>query len=212
VTAAPRPEETARQAARLWGSRSLVPPSQAPCTFALLPPAATTGSDAFCYVALSTSIEDLDWSALQAVSLLEDGEQPALDRHEVLQRLQDGHVGVVVGGMTASRSPEPLPESFVRSRDALRHLQVYVHFLVIQIALDEMTSVRGAASDLVDELVSVWATPLAITMDLEVLFTLGADRQRYVMESYSTTIETRRQALMNYLARRGVASNPVLAV
>lgn len=206
--AALTPPEAAAHAARLWQLRSTVPPSEAPCSFALLP-ASGEPVDGYCYVSLGSQLEDLPLQDLEVAQL--DGDPVPLPVDDVFRRLAEGHIGVLACRRTGS-STLALPHELISRRTALRQAQSYVKYLVLQIALDEMTDIRGAAEDVLDELVRVWSTPLAVTVDLAVLFTLGADRQRYVTDRYAVDVELRRRALLGYLARRGITSNPLLAV
>jgi hypothetical protein len=205
------PLYVASQARRMWQTQSTVPMEVADCTVALVPTVASAGSGQFCFVGLGTQLEDLDWSSITAFDLARERPSTvAVD--ELLARFAQGQIGVVVKGARPSAEPATLPPTFVTGREALRQQQVYARFLIMQIALDEMTSQRGAGSDLVDELVGTWSVPLAISMDLSVLFTLGADRQRYVSDDYEDIVILRRKALLRHLASRGVSSNPLLAV
>ncbi len=166
----------------------------------------------FGFVSLSTEIERIPRDRFPPLDLA--ASRPLeLSEEETLDRFLNGHVGVLV---TGPGSPPPdvwsLPADYKSQRDRLRQLQSHVRCLMLQIALEEMTDFRGASADLLDELEGVWNVPLAITMDLAAIFTLGANQQRYTVDSYSDRIRLRRQGILAHLARRGVESNRLLTI
>jgi hypothetical protein len=135
----------------------------------------------FGFVSLGSTIESLLGPDAAVMDVAGSG---GLSIEALTRRLRDGEVASVI--TTAERGgPTPaLPEEFVTGRSSLRSRLSELRFLLRQAGLDEVAADRGAGDVLVERIRDRWTPEAAIILDVGMLLSLGADRQRYVDDRY----------------------------
>ncbi len=142
----------------------------------------------------------------------------ALSITELAHRLTSGEVAALVAtGSPSGKRPEALgadalPSSFREYRQGIRRANVQARFLLRQIGLEEVSSHRGAPSDLYHAVAGMWFKDLALCTDPAMLLALGADRQRYVDELYEARASDRLPRALVRLHGLGVRSYPRLVI
>lgn len=166
------------------------------------------------YLSVGSPIEQV----LGAGTQLRDRLGSALSVTEVSHRLMEGEVAALLAPENAAgHHPEPLandaiPTSFREQRQRIRADNVRVRFLLRQIGLEEVSSHRGAPTDLYHAVVDVWSRDLTLCTDPAMLLTLGADRQRYVDDLYEERASERLPRALARLHGLGVRSYPRLVI
>ena len=198
-----------------WEQASLVEQvtTQVPCRSAI-----TIGDvdDAprFSFVSVASPLEQV----LGDRSEVRDRQGALIAVVELADRLLAGEVAAVIA------SPGPvdpsldligdvlLPQALVSRREEVRHDNVLARFLIRQIGLEEVSSHRGAPAQLYADLAALWSLDLALCTDPAMLLTLGADRQRYVDESFNERATDRLPRALGRLHDLGVRSYPRLVI
>lgn len=182
----------------------------AACRSAVLLP----GADAeprFCFVSVGSPIE----SVMGSGSDVKDRSGVPITLSELVNRLVDGEVATVLAPRTAIASASSkieLPAAFLSRRQEIRRDNVVARFLLRQIGLEEVSSHRGAPSQLYRSIAQRWSHDLSLCIDPAMMLTLGADRQRYVDVNYTERATDRLPRALGRLHDLGIRSYPRLVI
>lgn len=168
----------------------------------------------FAYVSVASPIEQVLGESANVV----DRGGDTLSVAELSSRLVEGEVAAVVAPArpvsppSAHEVPVVLGSEHVERRNLVRQQHVLARFLIRQIGLEEVSSHRGAPSQLYSNLAALWSHDLALCIDPAMLLTLGADRQRYVDANFNDRATDRLPRALGRLHDLGVRSYPRLVI
>jgi len=151
-------------------------------------------------------------------SELQDRQGTQLAIADLAKRLIAGEVTALLAPEEPENANAPewpttvLPEPFLRKRQEIRHANVRMRFLLRQIGLEEVSSHRGAPTELYRAAADSWSPQLGLCTDVAMLLSLGADRQRYVDLHYVDRATDRLPRALVRLHGLGVRSYPRLVI
>lgn len=165
----------------------------------------------FCFVSVGSPIE----SVLLPGANVTDRSGETIEVSELVGRLLAGNVA----GVLAPRSPIAaqaasiaLPDAFIARRQAIRSDNVLARFLLRQIGLEEVSSHRGAPTQLYRSVAELWSHDLSLCTDIAMMLTLGADRQRHVDLQFTARATDRLPRALGRLQDLGIRSYPRLVI
>lgn len=199
--------EIATDLAATWNARRVY---DVPCRTVVVvaPPVA---EPCFGYV---SAVSDVERILGPASEVLDVGDLDELAPDEAYDRLTRGEVIAYVGSreVIAGEPSGSVPVPFDARRQDVRAVSNEMRFLLRQYAVEEIAAHRGARPELLQAIRAAWSSDLAITLDVAMQLSLGADRQRYTDRRFTDRMRLRLPAAYQRLARSGVRSNPLLVL
>lgn len=166
----------------------------------------------FAYLSVASPLE----SMLFERAHIADHDGTELSVAELAARLIDGQVAVAARPSFDLDQPPTfgplldvtLPETLIDRRSAIRRVNVRLRFLLRQIGLEEVSTLRGASPVLYELVASLWSLDLSLCVDPAMLLTQGADRQRFVDATYTARAKSRLPEAARRLSELGVTAYP----